>query len=116
MRFSGKPGEDWIGHVDALETHRALKYSWTAKQFYYGLLHTLTDEAQKTAAAMEDDTEEMEMHRLLPDWFKPDMGEYRKMACGKVKYAELEPRSKVAIMLSYFEQLFQRDTAELAEE
>ena len=65
MRFSGKPVEDWIGHVDALETHRALKYSWTAKQFYYGLLHTLTDEAHKTAAAMEDDTEEMEMHRAF---------------------------------------------------
>ena len=35
-RFSGRPGEDWMGHVDALEIHRANKFQWSPRQFYYG--------------------------------------------------------------------------------
>ena len=36
-RFTGRPGEDWIGHVDMLEIMRANKHQWTAREYYYGL-------------------------------------------------------------------------------
>ena len=65
--FSALPGEDWIAHVDALETHRANKFVWTARQFYYGLLQTLHGKALKTAHAMEEDIEELNLLDLLPD-------------------------------------------------
>ena len=60
LRFSALPGEDWIAHVDTLETHRSIKFMWTARQFYYGLLHTLAGQAERTATAMEEDVEEVE--------------------------------------------------------
>ena len=66
MRFSGRPGEDWIGHIDVLETHRAQKFRWTARQFYHALLLTLLDPAKASASALEEDLKECDMPRLLP--------------------------------------------------
>ena len=114
--FSALPGEDWIAHVDALETHRANKFMWTARQFYYGLLHTLRAKALKTANAMEEDLEEFVLLDFIPDWFECEMRELRQMVSGKLKFAQLKPRTKVAILITYFEEQFQRDTADLAEE
>ena len=47
-RFSGRPGEDWIGHLDMLEIFRANKHQWTVREFYYGLSHTLSGKALTT--------------------------------------------------------------------
>ena len=115
-RFSALVGEDWIAHVDALETHRANKFQWTARQFYYGLLHTLVGRAERTATAMEDDIEEVNLLDSLPDWFECEMLELRQMVAGKLKFAQLKPRTKVAVLISHFEEKFQKDTADLAEE
>ena len=44
------------------------------------LLQTLQGKAMKTATAMEDDTEELNLLDLLPDWFECEMKEFRQMA------------------------------------
>ena len=115
-KFSALVGEDWIAHVDALETHRANKFQWTARQFYYGLLHTLLGRAERTATAMEEDVEEVNLLDVLPDWFECEMLELRLMVAGKLRFSQLKPRTKVAVLITYFEEKFQRDTADLAEE
>ena len=71
MRFHGRPGEDWMGHVDALEIHRANKFQWTARQCYYGLLQTLRAVALLTANSLEEELIEIDLltcihARLVP--------------------------------------------------
>ena len=114
-RFSGLPGEDWVGHIDSFDTHRANKFLWSARSFYYGLLHTLAGEALETATAMEEDNEEFELTEMLSDWFECEMAELRSMISGKLKYPQLHPRTKCAVLITYFEDKFQADTADSAE-
>ena len=79
MRFHGRPGEDWMGHVDALEIHRANKFRWTARQFYYGLRLTLQSVALTTANSLEEELVEINLLVYLPDWFQAEMTELRSM-------------------------------------
>ena len=66
-RFSGRPGEDWIGHLDLLEIVRANKHQWTAREFYYGLMHTLSGRALATVENLEQGLECPELTAFLPD-------------------------------------------------
>ena len=114
MRFHGRPGEDWMGHVDALEIHRANKFRWTARQFYYGLRLTLQSVALTTANSLEEELVEINLLVYLPDWFQAEMTELRSMIAGKTSFPQLQPRTKLAIMFAFFEDKFQRDSAEQA--
>ena len=115
-RFSGRPGEDWIGHLDLLEIHRANKHQWTAREFYYGLQHTLAGKALTTVQHLEQGLECPDLTAFLPNWFECDMQELRLMVAGKISFPELEPRSKVAIIISYFQNRFQQTSAKRAME
>ena len=106
-RFSGRPGEDWIGHLDMLEIFRANKHQWTAREFYYGLSHTLSGKALATLQNLEQGLECPELTMFLPNWFECDMQELRLMIAGGLKFPELEPRTKVAIVIAYFQDRFQ---------
>ena len=114
-RFAGLPGEDWVGHLDALDTHRANKFQWSARSFYYGLLHTLSGDALDTTTSMEEDTEEFDMLEMLPDWFECEMAELRSMVSGRVVFAQLHPRTKCDILIMYIEDKFQSDSADSAD-
>ena len=106
------PGEDWISHVDALEIHRANKHQWTARQYYYGLQHTLAGKAKATIQALEEELDCPTLYSILPDWFEPDMEELRAMISNKISFPQLEPRTKVAVVIAWFQEKFQQDTAE----
>ena len=114
MRFHGRPGEDWMGHVDALEIHRANKFQWTPRQFYYGLLQTLRAVALMTANSLEEELVEIDLLVYMPGWFQAEMTELRSIISGETTYPQLEPRTKLAILFSYFEDRFQRDSADQA--
>ena len=115
MRFHGRPGEDWMGHVDALEIHRANKFKWTPRQFYYGLLQTLRDVALTTANSLEEELVEINLLVYMPDWFQQaEMTELRSVIAGETTYPQLQPRTKLAIMFAFFEDKFQRDSADQA--
>ena len=64
-RFSGRPGEDWIAHIDLLEIHRANKHQWTVREFYYGLQHTLADTAKDTVQHLEQGLELSDLTTFL---------------------------------------------------
>ena len=113
-RFSGLPGEDWIGHLDMLEIMRANKHQWTAREFYYGLQHTLAGKARSTVSNLEQSLECPELTMFLPDWFECDMQELREMIAGRCGFPELEPRTKVAVLIAYFQDRFQMCSAERA--
>ena len=93
-RFSGLPGEDWIAHVDALEIHRANKHQWTARQFYYGLQHTLTGKARLAIQALEEELDCPTLYAILPDWFEAEMEELRAMIANSKL---LVPQSSVCL-------------------
>ena len=114
MRFHGRPGEDWMGHVDALEIHRANKFKWTPRQFYYGLLQTLRDVALTTANSLEEELVEINLLVYMPDWFQAEMTELRSVIAGETTYPQLQPRTKLTIMFAFFEDKFQRDSADQA--
>ena len=107
-RFSGLPGEDWMAHLDMLEIHRANKYQWTARQFYYGLQHTLLGRAKESILALEEELESPVLYSTLPDWFEADMEELRAMIAKRVTFPQLEPRTKIAILIVWFQDKFQR--------
>ena len=113
-RFSGLPGEDWVAHLDMLEIHRANKYQWTARQFYYALQHTLLGKAKETVQALEEELECPVLYSTLPDWFEADMEELRAMIAKRVTYPQLEPRTKLAVLIVWFQRKFQQDTADTA--
>lgn len=113
-RFSGLPGEDWISHIDMLEIHRANKHQWSARQFYYGLQHTLAGRAKKTIEALEEELECPTLYSIIPDWFETEMEELRAMIANKITYPQLEPRTKIAVVIAYFQEKFQEDTADSA--
>ena len=85
-RFSGLPGQDWIGHVDMLEIMRANKHQWTAREYYYGLQHTLAGKTWSTVFNLEQGLECSELTMYLPDWFECDMQELRQMIAGRCGY------------------------------
>ena len=113
-RYSGLPGEDWIAHLDALEIHRANKYQWSARQFYYGLQHTLVGRAKATLQSLEEELECPVLYTTLPDWFEADMEELRAMISKKITYPQLEPRTKIAILVTWFQEKFHQDSADTA--
>ena len=110
-RFTGRPGEDWIGHVDMLEIMRANKHQWTAREYYYGLQHTLAGRARVTVSNLEQGLECPELTMFLPDWFECDMQELRQIIAGRCTFPELAPRTKVAILIAYFQDRFQMSSA-----
>ena len=113
-RFSGRPGEDWMGHVDALEIHRANKFQWNPRQFYYGLMATLIYAAHQALLSLEEDLMDIDLLAYIPGWFQTEMVELRSIIDGELTYAQLQPRTKLAILFSVFEDRFQRDSADKA--
>ena len=105
-RFSGLSGEDWIDHLDMLEIMRVNKHQWTAREFYYGLQHTLAGKVRSTVSNLEQSLECPELTMFLPDWFECDMQELREMIAGRCGFPELEPRTKVAVLITYFQDRF----------
>ena len=103
-----------MGHVDALEIHRANKFQWTARQYYYGLLQTLRAVALLTANSLEEELIEIDLLAYMPGWFQAEMNELRSVISGETTYPQLEPRTKLAILFSFFEDKFQRDSADQA--
>ena len=106
-RFSGSLSEDWLGHVDLLETERARMHSWTPEEFYYGLRTTLTGKALETLRALEEDMEVHSFRDLIPSWFEPEGGEWRKICNDAASFSTLSARTQIAIMLEYFHRRFQ---------
>ena len=113
-RFSGDPSEDWLLHVDRLETERAKMHSWTPKEFYYALRSTLTGKALKTIRSMEDDMEITVFTDLIPKWFEPSGEDWRKLWDGNATFSTLSPRVQVAIVITYFHKHFQVRTPDEA--
>ena len=64
-RYSGIAGQDWVRHVDKLEVLRAIKFTWSAKEFYYGLQHTLAGKAREVHGAMEEDLISLDLGGML---------------------------------------------------
>ena len=83
-RFSGEPSEDWLLHVDRLETERARMHKWTPSQFYFALRSTITGKALRTLRAMEDDMEINAFTDLIPEWFEPSGEDWRKLFDDKI--------------------------------
>ena len=108
-RYSGLPGEDWIGHVDTLEIHRANKHQWTARQFYYGLQQTVAGKAMETMQALKEELDCPVLYSILPDWFEAEMEELRAMISNKITFPQLQSRTKVAIVIVWFQEKFQQD-------
>ena len=92
-----------MGHVDALEIHRANKFQWTARQYYYGLLQTLRAVALLTANSLEEELIEIDLLAYMPGWFQAEMNELRSVISGETTYPQLEPRTKLSILFSFFE-------------
>ena len=97
-----------------LEIMRANKHQWTAREFYYGLQHTLAGKVRSTVSNLEQSLECPELTMFLPDWFECDMQELREMIAGRCGFPELEPRTKVAVLIAYFQDRFQMCSAERA--
>ena len=113
-RFSGDPSEDWLLHVDRLETERARMHQWTPEQFYYALRSTISGKALKTLRSMEDDMEISAFTDLIPKWFEPSGGDWRKLFDGQAMYSTLAPRVQLAILITYFHRQFQVRTPDEA--
>ena len=86
-RFSGDNTEDWLQHVDRLETELARFYSWTPREFYFGLRATLTGKALATLRSMEEDMELSSFADLIPVWFEPTGEDWRKIYDGTAVFS-----------------------------
>ena len=113
-RFSGDPSEDWLLHVDRLETERARMHQWTPEQFYYALRSTITGKALATLRSMEDDMEITAFTDLIPKWFEPSGEDWRKLFDGRATYSTLTARVQLAILITYFHKQFQVRTSDEA--
>ena len=79
VKYFGEPGEDWIHHLDSLEIHRANKFQWSAREFYYALQHTLGGIAKETLGHLERDVETFDFRMYLPNWFQTEGIENREL-------------------------------------
>ena len=58
-----------------------------------------------------------ELTAFLPNWFECDVQEFRNMVAGQfITFTELEPRTNVDIVISYFQDRFQMSSAVRARE
>ena len=103
-----------MGHVDALEIHRANKFQWNPRQFYYGLMATLIYAVHTALLSLEENLMDINLLAYIPDWFQTEMAELRSMIAGEVTYSQLQPRTKLVILFSVFEERFQRDSSDKA--
>ena len=113
-RYGALPSEDWIMHIDLLETERAYKHQWTPREFYYGLRVTLVGKAFEALKALEHDHDRPPLARLIPDWFEPDTAEWRGISTGMLSFQMLSPRTKVATLIVLFYSRYQRSSPDTA--
>ena len=115
-RYSGLTGENLVGHLDLLEIHQTNRHQWSAREFYHGLQLTLAGRSKATALTLEEGLEEVDLARSLPDWFQCEVKELGSMVDGRMTFAQLEPRTKVVILISHFHAKFQRLTPDQVQE
>lgn len=113
-RYSGYPGQDWVDHLNKLEVLRAKKFSWTAKEFYYGLQHTLSGKASEVLASMEEDLVSVDLGAMLPSWYEANTAEYKLISARQTTFSQLTSRTKLAILICYFHDRFENMTVEQA--
>ena len=63
---------------------------------------------------MEENLVEMDLLAYIPGWFQAEMRELRNMIEGELTYPQLQPRTKLAILFTFFEDKFQRDSSDKA--
>ena len=112
LQFSGDSGQDWMNHVNELERQQASKHLWIPRQFYYALANTLTGKAKETLDRLEKGLERPKLQSFIPTWFYPSQQEWHALNQGPTPvFAHFPFRTKVVIIIYYFQFKFQINTA-----